>query len=459
MSDELDNIEVVYFLGIGGIGMSSIARYFHSKGLDVSGYDKTPSPLTREMESEGIRINHQDSVYDLPATVRVSSKEKVLVIYTPAIPKKHPQLKFFEQEKYQLIKRARALGMLSNAHKTVAIAGTHGKTSTSAMLAHLVKDGGHGCLAFLGGVTANYESNVLLSDKPELCVVEADEFDRSFLTLQPAFAVITSMDADHLDIYENPGELVQSFQDFIKRIPSGGTLLIKKGLPYLEREDITILNYSIDEDADFTARNIRIENGQYVFDFHYPGGRIRDIHCGLSGRHNVENAVAAITAYMRCGFQDATIPASMESFKGVRRRFEYRCRSEEFIFIDDYAHHPRELSACIRSVKELHGNKKITGVFQPHLYSRTRDFADEFARSLALLDEIILLPIYPAREEAIPGVDSQMLLDKIQKAPKKLLEKNELLDQLRQDRPEVLLTLGAGDIDRLIEPLQNILCH
>lgn len=437
--------------------MSALARYFNAQGVNVCGYDKTSSPITTELQLEGIDVVFSDTVFELPAQLRVTPKEKVMVIYTPAIPKDHPQYKHFIQEQYHMIKRSVALGMISDQYKTIAIAGTHGKTTTSSMLAHLIKDGGHGCLAFLGGITANYGSNLLMADRPEVCVAEADEFDRSFLALHPHFAVITSMDADHLDIYGTENELQNSFFAFINNIQPGGTLLIRSDLPRPNREDITILSYSIMESADFSANNIRIENGKYVFDFHYPGGRITNIVSGLPGRHNVENAVAAIAAYMNSGFQETTIRESMGIFKGVRRRFEYVCDGEN-VFIDDYAHHPKELEACIRSVKEMYPNRKVTGIFQPHLYSRTRDFAAEFAKSLSRLDEIILLPIYPAREEPIPGVDSQMLLNKIQKGSKKLLEKSDLLAEIRENRPDVLVTLGAGDIDRLIAPLKELMC-
>jgi len=459
MSEELEHIEIVYFLGIGGIGMSALARYFKDQGLLVCGYDRNSSPLTQELEMEGIDVVLNDSVFELPAILRVSPKEKILVIVTPAVPSEHPQLKYFKSEGFTIKKRSVVLGLISNQHKTIAVAGTHGKTTTSAMIAHLLKDGGHECLGFLGGIAANYNSNILLSDKPEVCVVEADEFDRSFLTLHPAFAIITSMDADHLDIYGDKDSLQDTFFDFIKGIPSGGTLLLCEGLPHPQREDLNIMTYGLSDSADFSAKNTRIENGTYVFDFHYPGGRIENIACGLPGKHNMENAVAAIAIYTRGGFQDGTIANSMASFKGVKRRFESICKKKNFAFIDDYAHHPRELEVSIKSVRELYPNKVITGIFQPHLFSRTRDFADDFAKSLELLDQIILLPIYPAREEPIDGVDSQMLLDKINKDYKKLVDKSELLDLIKQLQPEVLMTLGAGDIDRLVAPVKSVMCQ
>ncbi len=458
MTRDLEHIEIVYLLGIGGIGMSGLARYFNSQGLIVCGYDRNSSSLISELEMEGIDVVLNDSEFELPAILRLTPKEKILVIVTPAIPKEHAQLRYFQSEHYTIMKRSTVLGLISQQYKTIAVAGTHGKTTTSAMITHLLKDGGHRCLAFLGGITANYNSNVILDEKPEICVAEADEFDRSFLALKPDFAIITSMDADHLDIYGDQEALKNSFFEFIKGIPSGGELLLCEGLPHPERKDLSIMTYGLSESADFSAKNMRIENGTYVFDFHYPGGRIEHISCGLPGRHNMENAVAAIAIYMRGGFQDGTVADSMASFKGVKRRFETICKNDDFVFIDDYAHHPKELEVSIKSVRELYPGKTITGIFQPHLFSRTRDFAAEFAKSLELLDQIILLPIYPAREEPIEGVDSQMLLDKIKKDYKKLVDKSELLLLIKQLKPEVLLTLGAGDIDRLVAPVKSTMC-
>jgi UDP-N-acetylmuramate--alanine ligase len=435
--------------------MSAIARFFHLNGKNVMGYDKTPSALTTELEMEGIQVQFGDSVHDLPGILHVTPLSKILIVLTPAVPANHQQLLFFKEKGFLIKKRAEVLGMITADQKTIAVAGTHGKTTTSSMVAHIMKQSGHGCNAFLGGITSNYGTNLLTDPDSPFCVVEADEYDRSFLALGPNIAVITSMDADHLDIYGDKGNMHEAFQAFAMKIKPGGVLILRSDLKLAEREDITLFRYGLDEYADFSARSIQIKNGKYQFDLAYPGGNIREIKLGLPGRHNVENAVAACAAALRSGVHENHIKEALESFTGVQRRFESVLAINGHYMIDDYAHHPEELKACIKSVKELFKGKKVLGIFQPHLFTRTRDFAEGFAKSLELLDEVILLPIYPAREEPIAGVDSQLILNKIKKTPSRLLDKSELFDAACASSADVVLTLGAGDIDRLVKPLSE----
>lgn len=453
MKKAFPGIETVYFLGIGGIGMSGIARFLHAQGMQVCGYDKTPSDITNELSSLGIEITFNEAIEALPGAVQISDKQRLLVIYTPAIPADHPQLLHFRDKEYNLIKRSEALGILSSGYKTIAVAGTHGKTTTSSMIAHILTDCGHGCNAFLGGISGNYNTNVLIDDTSPYCVAEADEYDRSFLKLEPSLAVITSMDPDHLDIYGDKQAMERSFNEFVLRIKAGGTLVQRHNLHLRSREDITIQRYGVEEFADYTAREITISGGKYTFTLSYPGGNIRNIELGLPGRHNVENAAAAIAVALKLGVEEHLIRQAMASYKGVKRRFETVLETKEHVFIDDYAHHPEELKACILSARELNPGKKILGIFQPHLYSRTRDFANDFAKSLSLLDEVILLPIYPARELPIPGVDSQLILNKIKKTPAQLVDKSGLFEAACASSARVVLSLGAGDIDRLVNPL------
>ncbi|MFZ6051002.1 UDP-N-acetylmuramate--L-alanine ligase [Halocola ammonii] len=454
---KLKEVDIFYFLGIGGIGMSALARYFHLRGARVAGYDRTESPLVSELISEGIEVNFEDSTSAIPEWVTNADMGKTMIVYTPAIPQKNIQLNYLRDNGFELKKRSTVLGLITEKNYTIAVGGTHGKTTVTSMLAHIFHSSGHGCGAFLGGIAANYNSNLIYSENPTKIIVEADEYDRSFLTLSPNVAVITSMDADHLDIYGEEKSMVDSFFDFAKKIVSGGKLFLKKALPQPELKNVSIDNYSIIQDADYSAKNIRVTNGNYRFDLSGPSIEWTNLEVGLPGRHNVENAVAAIAVAHYEGIDEEKIKEAIATFKGARRRFEYQIKTDNLVFIDDYAHHPRELEACIGSVREMHPEKRITGVFQPHLFSRTRDFADGFARALEKLDEIILLDIYPAREEPIEGVDSQWLMDKIQNTPKKCVQKIELLDELKQRAPEVLLTLGAGDIDRLVLPIKNML--
>ena len=450
------DIEVYYFLGIGGIGMSALARYFHTQGKIVLGYDRTSTPLTTELEMEGIAVHFDDNALEIPGVIRHTDKSKILVVYTPAIPRDSNELNWFQEHGYSMMKRSQVLGLITENTRTIAVAGTHGKTTTSSLIAHILTHSGVGCNAFLGGITTNYGTNLLLSKDSPWTVVEADEYDRSFLTLSPEISVITSMDADHLDIYGSHEYMLESFNLFAAKLKTGGSLIYKAGLPLNTEvlpDGISVESYSLIHSADYRGRDIEITNHQYSFTFQSPEFKWDNILAGLPGTHNIENAVAAVVVALKLGLSEDQIREAIRSFRGVKRRFEYHIKSDDFVLIDDYAHHPEELKACIQSVRELYPGKKITGVFQPHLFSRTRDFADEFARSLELLDDVILLPIYPARELPIEGIDSQMLLDKISKGSKNLIAKSELLAVLRSKPREVVVMLGAGDIDALVKPV------
>lgn len=445
-------INIVYFLGIGGIGMSALARYFKKSGKVVSGYDKTPSPLTDQLINEGIEVHFADNPKLLPANVD-------LVILTPAIPKNHKELLFFLEANIPILKRSEVLGLISRNKQTIAVAGTHGKTSVSTLTAHLFHDNSKQCSAFLGGISKNYKTNFLWSETSDLIVVEADEFDRSFLTLFPQLAVITSMDADHLDIYREKRNLELSFQQFVDQILPGGALVLKKELVnnVKVKDNIRLFTYSIQEKADFCIEKMNFKNGLYYFTLITPFGVIKEIKLGIPGLFNVENAVAAAALALLSGLSINELIKGMASFAGIQRRFDIRINRPDLVYIDDYAHHPVELKACISAVREMFPGKKITGIFQPHLYSRTRDFADEFARSLELLDEIILLEIYPAREKPIPGITSAWLLEKICGKQKQICSKVELLNSLNNHSFDILLTLGAGDIDQLVATIENTL--
>lgn len=462
-----ENIKYVYFLGIGGIGMSALARYFNAMGKSVSGYDKTQTSLTDELVAEGISVHFDDSVDRVPSEVK-NQKEGTLVVWTPAIPKDHSELKYFQKNDFVLKKRSEVLGMITEQTFTIAVAGTHGKTSTSSLIAHILRSSEVDCTAFLGGITQNYGTNLLLSEKLKnlkkkskikpITVVEADEYDRSFLTLHPDIAVITSVDADHLDIYGDQKQMHDSYSQFAGQVKEGGVLIIKKGVDKVlvfEKSGKKLLTYSLHQSSDYYARKIAIKKGEYLFDVVTPEQAIRGMQMAVPGKHNVENAVAAVAVAQQMNVFSGNIKNALATFKGVKRRFEYHVRTEKLVYIDDYAHHPEELRACISAVKEMYPSKRITGVFQPHLFTRTRDFANEFARSLELLDELILLDIYPAREKPIEGVTSEMLLEKVRTKNKKLVSKKELVKEIRDRGIEVLVTLGAGDIDSLIEPIKN----
>lgn len=448
MIKDLDSYRAYYFLGIGGIGMSAIARYLHEMGHHVSGYDKVRSGLCLELEAEGMNINYTDTL----EMVSMLNMESTLIIYTPAIPKDCVQYQFFKSQAFDMLKRSEILGLLTKNTYNISVAGTHGKTTTSCLISHILNTAKHPFTAFLGGISTNLESNYFSrasSQKEPLTVTEADEFDRSFLTLFPNLAIVTSMDADHLDVYGDDASLRNSFFDFIKNVKAGGSLYLKHGLPLPHTQNIKVQTYGI-EQGDYQARNIRIQNMAFVFDFESPDHQWTNLRLGLPGSHNIENALAAIAIALELGIDRQTIVSALETFSGVKRRFEYIVKKPPFVFIDDYAHHPNELSAFINSVRMLYPDEVITGVFQPHLYSRTRDFAKEFAKSLSLLDVCILLEIYPARELPIPGVSSKIIFDQLQSVEKYECTKDTLLPLLNKLKPKLLLTIGAGDIDTLI---------
>jgi UDP-N-acetylmuramate--alanine ligase len=464
---KLDKLTHFYFLGIGGIGMSALARFFNSSGKSVSGYDKTATALTGELEREGIKIHFEENVELIPQEIKNANTENVLVVWTPAVPVEHKELTWLKRNGFTIMKRAQVLGLIVGQTRTIAIAGTHGKSTTTTLTAHLLRTAGIDCSAFLGGISGNYNTNLLLGKnlgkenvpmKENVVVAEADEYDRSFLWLHPSVAVVTSVDADHLDIYGDVEAMKDTYRDFVKQV--NDKLITKEkviGTLGLEKTG-KIISYSVDDKiSDSYAKNIRIEEGYYWFDLVIGENEISNVRLGLPGRHNVENAVAAVTAAKQIGVDDESVRAALSSFKGVKRRFDFRIRDPKIIFIDDYGHHPAELKACISSVKELFPGKKVTGIFQPHLFSRTRDFADEFARSLELLDEVILLDIYPAREKPIPGITSSMLLEKINSGHKYLIAKENLVKEVTAHNFDVLVTMGAGDIDQLVEPLENSL--
>lgn len=456
MEENKLNFEVMYFLGIGGIGMSALARYFHRKGVNVLGYDRTSTALTTELELEGISVQYEDSVMSLPQLLHSTPKEKILVVRTPAVPSDSSQLNYFFENNFAIWKRSELLGYITQLDETIAIGGTHGKTTTSTLVAHILHST-IGCNAFLGGISSNFGSNVLLSTTHRT-VVEADEFDRSFLTLHPKIAALTSMDPDHLDIYGDEASIREGFLLFLQQTKKDGSIVVKKELNIHEgllAARSGVYTYSILSEADYTATNIRIIDGNYVFDFHSPFGELFAVHLGLPGRHNLENAVVAMACSLLSGVGLELLPKALATFKGVARRFDVKVKTDKLVYIDDYAHHPSELTACIQSVRELFPGKVIAGIFQPHLFSRTRDFVDGFAESLALLDVPILLPIYAAREMPMEGIDSQWLFDKIQKDTKYLTDKDAIFTLLNNVHFDVLLTLGAGDIDTLVSPLQK----
>ena len=447
---ELENINRVYLIGIGGIGMSGLARYFKKRGCVVCGYDKTPTPLTDSLMNEGIPVVFYDNEDNIPLSFQ-EEDPYTLIIYTPAIPKDSKILNHFASHSFALKKRSEVLGIISKSMFTIAVAGTHGKTTTSSIIAYILKDSGYDCSAFLGGIATNYNSNVLFGDNNTL-VVEADEYDRSFLTLHPDISIITSMDADHLDIYGDQQHLIESFQLFASQLKPGGKLIYRKGLAL--NNGVT---YAANEVAEIQAVNVHIKNGLFFFDFKNATETIEDLQLGLPGLHNIENAVAAIEVALLLEIPAEKIKQALANFAGIKRRFEYIVKNDDHIYIDDYAHHPEELRACIQAVKSLYPDKKLTTIFQPHLFSRTRDFADSFAKVLALTDELIMLDIYPARELPIEGVTSQMILNKINSPNKRLCGKQEAIEYVRTEKPELLLTVGAGDIDTLIKPLKNAL--
>ena len=453
----IEKLNEVYFIGIGGIGMSAIARFFHAGGVKVSGYDKTPTVLTKELEASGIAVHYTANVELLP-------KKVDLVIYTPAIPAEQEELVYYRENGYKVVKRSDVLQIITASSFNICIAGTHGKTTITTMVGHLLRHSGFGCNAFLGGIAVNYGTNFWSSEK-NVCVIEADEYDRSFLKLSPDVAIITAMDADHLDIYGTAAAMEDAFIDFSKRVRPGGLVVKQFGLKRgKELVGDNMLTYSLqNESADVYAANIRMMNGSYEFDVLMKDNVLENVKLNMGGMHNVENAIAAIAVASSLEIENDKIKAAVESFKGVKRRFEYVIKNDRLVFIDDYAHHPEELRALINGAKSLFRQKKCTVIFQPHLYSRTKDLADGFAEVLDLADEVILLPIYPARELPIEGVSSEMILEKMNSERKKVMTSEELLNWIKNDYAktlnkefgEILITAGAGDIDMLIEPIRN----
>jgi UDP-N-acetylmuramate--alanine ligase len=433
----LKNIENIYFIGIGGIGMSALARYFIAEGKQVAGYDKTPSNITQDLQNIGATIHFDDGVEYIEESYLDATK--TLIVYTPAIPNEHRELNYFNANGFRVLKRSEVLGLITENTICLAVSGTHGKTTTTSILGHLLKVCDVNMTAFLGGISENYNSN-LIQNGGEVSVVEADEFDRSFLTLSPDYACITSMDADHLDIYGEKEALEMSFRDFTKNIKPNGKLFVKKGLP------IEGLTYAVEEDADYKAVNVKIENGSYVFDLVTPTQDIKGFKFDLPGRHNLSNALIALAMAVEFGCAPYSLAKALASYKGVKRRFTYEIKTKELVFIDDYAHHPEEINAVYQAVNEMYPGEKYVAVFQPHLFSRTKDFADEFAKSLSQFDEVLLLDIYPARELPIEGVDAQWLLNKIENPNKKLIQKSEIVSELKKSDAKIMLTLGAGDI-------------
>lgn len=448
------DIKQVYFLGIGGIGMSALARYFSSQGIPVSGYDRTPTELTLALEHEGINVHYEDNPLLLPAGLEISNS---LIVYTPAVPATHQELNTLLNSGFSIHKRAEVLGIICNSRRTIAVAGTHGKTSVSTMTAHIMKSSKIGCSAFMGGISKNYQTNLLLdSTGSEWIVAEADEFDRSFLQLRPELAVITSMDADHLDIYGSHEKVIESFQIFASQIKEGGSLVLKKGLPvgFMPEAKYKSFNYSITETADFCAENIELKDGFYQFDIRTPGLRIEKLVLNYPGLLNVENSVAASALALLAGVSAEDIRIALASYSGVKRRFDIQLNNGTFVLIDDYAHHPEELRATIQSVRDLYRGRTITGIFQPHLFSRTKDFAEGFAKSLDLLDEVVLLDIYPARELPMEGVSSEIIFKLIKNRNKIMCSKSELMTLAGTLKPGVVIMMGAGDIDTLVEPVK-----
>ena len=441
----LNNIHNVYFIGIGGIGMSALARYFLANSKRVAGYDKTPTEVTDALVGLGVVVHFQD---DLKLVAEdFFNTEKTLVIYTPAV-KNHVELDFFKTNGFKVMKRSQVLGLITENTFCLAVAGTHGKTTTTSILGHLLKSCNVPVTAFLGGISENYNSNLILSGT-EVSVVEADEFDRSFLTLSPNMACITSMDADHLDIYGDASELKKSFEDFSKKVKPNGKLFVKNGLP------IKGITYGIEDNSDYSAFNIKIENGTYVFDVKTPKTVLENITFNLPGRHNLSNALIALAMALEYGCSSQELVNALASYKGVKRRFSYQIKTDGLVFIDDYAHHPEEINAVHQAVREMYPNKKVLAVFQPHLYSRTRDFADDFAKSLSQFDAVLLLDIYPARELPIEGVTSSWLLGKIENSNKELVTKEDLIEKIKKNDAQVILTIGAGDIGEEVKHIKK----
>ncbi|WP_276389758.1 UDP-N-acetylmuramate--L-alanine ligase [Eudoraea chungangensis] len=447
---KLNDIQRVYFIGIGGIGMSALARYFKVLEKEVAGYDKTKTPLTEEISALGVTITYEDSLDDFPESFR--AKENTLIVYTPAVSMEHKQLKYFKENGYLVLKRSAVLGLITRDTYCFAVAGTHGKTTTSSILAHLLKETNTPFTAFLGGISEDFNSNFWFGGNT-YSVVEADEYDRSFLQLVPDVACITSMDADHLDIYGTPSELKKAFVEFVGKIKPKGSLVVRNGLP------LKGLTYGIEDNSDYCIRNLKIVDGVYVFDVETPNLTLKKVRFNKPGKHNLLNGLAAFSMALQIGSSPEELANALATFKGVRRRFSYQIKTEDFVFIDDYAHHPKEIEAVYEAISEMHPNKKNLVIFQPHLFTRTKDFGDEFARSLTRFNSILLLDIYPAREKPIEGITAKWLMDKIPNPSKKIIAKKEILNEIKSQNPEVLITLGAGDIGLEIKELSKNLAH
>ena len=454
---DVNAIKAVYFIGAGGIGMSALVRYFLSKGKKVGGYDRTPSELTEKLIKEGALIHYEDNICSIPADFK--AKESTLIVYTPAIPASHTEFTWFRDNGFSIQKRSQVLGMLTRSGKGLCVAGTHGKTTTSTMAAHLLHQSHVECNAFLGGISKNYGTNLLLSNKSEYVVIEADEFDRSFHWLTPFATVITATDADHLDIYGTKEAYLESFRHYTSLIQPGGALIMREGIeldPQLQ-EGVTLYTYSR-QSGDFHAENVRIGNGEIFFDYLSPLGNIKDIQLGVPVAINIENGIAAMALAQLSGVDNDEIKQAMATFRGVDRRFDFKIKNDKVVFLSDYAHHPEEIKQSILSMRALYNDKKLTAVFQPHLYTRTRDFYQEFADSLSLLDEIILTEIYPARELPIEGVSSQLIYDHLRPGIEKCIcRKEDIIQVLNEKKIEVLITLGAGDIDNYVPQICDLL--
>ena len=442
----LSTINNVYFIGIGGIGMSALARYFVANGKQVGGYDKTPTEITKALKNLGVAIHFSDDISEIDS--KYLNLESTLIVYTPAIPNDHSELNYFKNNNFKVLKRSAVLGEITKQTICLAVAGTHGKTTTTSILGHLLNQSNVPMTAFLGGISENYNSNLILNGA-EVTVVEADEFDRSFLTLSPDLACITSMDADHLDIYGDAAELEKTFKDFSECIKPNGKLFVRNGLP------LKGITYGIEDASDYSAQNVKIENGSYVFDLQTPSGLYKDFKFNLPGRHNLSNAIIALAMAIEYGCPHSQLARGLVSYKGVKRRFTYQIRTDDFVFIDDYAHHPEEINAVHHAVREMYPGKKVLAIFQPHLYTRTRDFVDDFAQSLSKFDELLLLDIYPARELPIEGVTSKWVLNKIENPNKKWIQKSELIAEIKKSNAQIVLTLGAGDIGEEVEHIKE----
>ena len=446
----LNNIHNIYFVGIGGIGMSAIARYFKAANKRVSGYDKTKTVITDGLEALGVDVVFNDSVETIDSSFL--NPKDTLVVYTPAIPKDNKLLNYFKENGFEVLKRSEILGLITENTFCLAVAGTHGKTTTTSILGHIMMECNVPLTAFLGGISENYNSNLILNGD-EVSVVEADEFDRSFLTLSPDLACITSMDADHLDIYGDASELIRTFEDFSKKLKPNGKLFVKNGLP------LKGITYGIEDDSDYSAQNIKIQNGAYVFDVKTPNTVLEQVQFNLPGRHNLSNALIALAMALEYGVSGPDLVKALSSYKGVKRRFTYQIKTDDLVFIDDYAHHPEEINAVHQAVREMYPEDKVLAIFQPHLFSRTKDFGAEFAQSLSQFDEVLLLDIYPARELPIEGVTSQWLLSQIDNPNKGLISKSEIIQTIKESKAKIILTIGAGDIGVEVNKIREALIH